>query len=211
MKYERWRDELFELPPGSDPVMHERSESFYDVSAEIAFDYVDQMLVDPEVHVLFTKDQLGKGINTVYSNCCSNLPFLYTSDCSEDRRIVGIRNLSNLYQNFFNRHCTGRVTDIGNSRDDGPMGFICYMFWDVFVLYPGNATSGMVDAAIDVMRLVLQTNHDNSLVSAIHGLGHWASTVPEAVSILKHWCQKPTTQNQSVVQYARAATSGMIH
>ncbi|WP_234952953.1 hypothetical protein [Rhodopirellula baltica] len=51
MKYERWRGELFELPPGSDPVMHERLESFYDVSAEIAFDYVDQMLVDPEVHI----------------------------------------------------------------------------------------------------------------------------------------------------------------
>lgn len=210
MKYEQWRNELFSFPPESDPVMHEHAQGFYNVPPELAFDYVDQILVDSDVHGSFTKDQLGKGINTIYSNCCSDLPFLYTSDCGEDRRIKGIRNLKHLYQNFFNRHCTGQVTDIGNSRDDGPMGFICYMFWDVFVLYPGNATPGMVDAAIDVMHSVLQTNHDNSLVSAIHGLGHWASSVPDAVSMLKHWCQKPTTQNQLVVQYARAATSGMI-
>ncbi len=58
--YEQWRNELFGLSPESDPVMHEHSEDFYAVPPHVAFDYVDQVLVDPDVHSLFTKDQLGK-------------------------------------------------------------------------------------------------------------------------------------------------------
>ena len=210
MNYEQWRNELFGLPPESDPVTHEHSEDFYAVPPQVAFDYVDHVLVDPDVHTLFTKDQLGKGINTIYSNCCSDLPFLYTSECDEDRRVKGINNLVHLYRNYFDRHCAGDLADIGNDQSDGPMGFICYMFWDVFVLYPGNATPAMTSAAIDVMRSALGTRNDSSLASAIHGLGHWALDVPDAVATLKHWLQKPTTENPTVLQYARSATSGMI-
>lgn len=210
MNYEQWRKELFGLPPESDPVTHEHSDDFYAVPPHECFDYVNQVLVDPAVHSLFSKDQLGKGINTIYSNCCSDLPFLYTSECDEDRRVKGINNLVNLYRNYFDRHCTGDVTDIGNYQNDGPMGYICYMLWDVFVLYPGNATPAMISAAICVMRAALRSRNDNSLVSAIHGLGHWAFDVPEAVTTLKHWLQKPTTDNPVVLRYARTATSGMI-
>ncbi|QDV61080.1 HEAT repeat domain-containing protein [Crateriforma conspicua] len=210
MIYEQWRNELFGLAPESDPVMHEHSEEFYAVPSQVAFDYVDQVLVDPDVHSVFTKDQLGKGISTIYSNCCSDLPFLYTTECGEDRRVAGINNLVNLYRNYFDRHCTGNVTDIGNDENDGPLGYICYMLWDVFVLYPGNATPAMISAAIGVMRSALESSNDNSLASAIHGLGHWAFGTPEAVTTLEHWLQKPTTDNPVVLQYARTATSGMI-
>lgn len=210
MNYEEWRDELFGVPPASDPVTHEHSDEFYAVPPREAFDYVDQVLVDPDVHSLFSKDQLGKGINTIYSNCCSDLPFLYTTECDEDRRIQGINNLVSLYRNYFDAYCTADVTDIGNDQEDGPMGYICYMFWDVFVLCPGNATPAVISAAIGVMRDGLGSRNDNSIASAIHGLGHWAFSVPEAVATLKHWLQKPTTNNPVVLQYARTATSGMI-
>ncbi|MCC9642250.1 hypothetical protein LOC71_08185 [Rhodopirellula sp. JC740] len=210
MIYEQWQNELFGLPPESDPVMHEHSEDFYAVPPDVAFDYVDRVLRDLDVHSRFSKDQLDKGINTIYSNCCSDLPFLYTTECDEIRRIKGINNLTNLYRNFFDRHCTSGVTGIGNEQSDGPMGFICYMLWDVFVLYPGNATPAMIDAAINVMHSALASSNDNSLVSAIHGLGHWAFHVPEAKTTLKHWLQRPTTGNPVVLEYARTAITGMI-
>jgi hypothetical protein len=210
MKYEHWRNELFDHSPEIDPVTLGHSPEFYAVPPHDAFEFVDRMLVDPEVHSLFDKIQLGNGIQTVYSNCCSDLPFLYTTECTEDRRIEGIRNLSNLYTNYFERYCTGRISSIGNDLSDGPMGYICYMFWDVFVLYPGNGTPRMVSAAVEVMRSVMQSNSDNCLMSAIHGLGHWASDVPEAVSVLKQWLTAPTTANSKVVKYAQAAKSKMI-
>ena len=210
MNYEQWRDELFGQSPEIDPVVFEHSPEFYAVPPNRAFDHVDRLLADPDVHSLFSKTQLGNGINTIYSNSCSDLPFLYTMECAEDRRIKGISNLSNLYTNYFERHCLGRVTSIGNDQADGPMGFICYMFWDVFVLYPGSATPAMIAAAIEVMRAAMESRNDNCLASAIHGLGHWAYDVPESVSVLNHWLDAPTTENPEVVKYAQAATSGTI-
>lgn len=210
MTYERWRDELFNHPPETDPVELDHSQEFYEVPSVQAFDYVDRVLLDEEAHALFTKEQLGIGINTIYSNCCSDLPFLYTTDCDEPRRLVGTQNLVHLYRNYFERYCTASVGSIGNDHLDGRMGFICYMFWDVFVLYHGNASPAMTSAAIGVMSEALRSHNDNCLVSAIHGLGHWALDVPEAASVLKQWLRKPTTLNPEVIEYARAATTGMI-
>ena len=210
MEYKKWRREIFDHPQNICPATLELSTDFYSVPPTQAFDFVDSLLVDPEVHSLFSKQQLGNGINMIYSNSCSDLPFLYTTECDEKRRIKGIENLENLYKNFFDRYCTGTVGNIGNEQNDGAMGVICYMFWDVFVLYSGNATPGMISAAIKVMKSALNSNNDNTLVSAIHGLGHWALDVPESVSILKKWLQKPTTTNKKVLTYAHTAMTGMI-
>ena len=210
MEYKNWRREIFDHPQGSDPVTIELSTDFYSVPPHEALDFVDSLLIDPELHSLFSKEQLGNGINMIYSNSCSDLPFLYTSECDEARRIKGIENLENLYKNFFDRYCTGGVKNIGYDQNDGSMGFICHMFWDGFVLYPGNATPGMISAAINVMKLALGSDNDNSLVSAIHGLGHWAFDVPEAVSVLHDWLRKPSTTNTKVLDYAHDAMTGMI-
>jgi hypothetical protein len=245
LEYEQWRDELFRHPPDSDPstlepiplkrlwwiswifqrrrirvsrivgYVLERSEDFYDVTPTQSFDFIDRVLLDPDVHDLFTKDQLGNGIYSIYSNLCSGLPFLYTTECDEaecdeDRRVLGIYNLVNLYKNFFERYCTSSLVGIGNLQVDGQMGYVCYMFWDIFALYPGNATPKMQSAAISVMRSVLDSCNDSCLASAIHGLGHWASYVPEAVLLLNRWLAKPTTKNQDILNYARSATTGKI-
>lgn len=210
MNYEEWRSELFGQPPDIDPVGLERSAEFYAIPPNVAFDFVDRMLVDDELHSLFTKEQIGNAINTVYSNCCSDLPFLYTARCDEERRVKGIRNLIKLYQNFFERYCAAQVGGIGNDQADGKIGFICYMFWDVFVLYPGSASPLMQSAAIEVMRSALDSRNESCLASAIHGLGHWATDAPEALTVLKQWLRRPTTRNAQVIQYARAATTGMI-
>ena len=68
MIYEQWRNELFGQPPDIDPVSLEHSSEFYSVEPTRAFDYVDLMLVDHELHSLFSKEQIGNAINTVYSN-----------------------------------------------------------------------------------------------------------------------------------------------
>jgi hypothetical protein len=210
MTYEHWRSELFGQPPEIDPVVFGHSSEFYALPPDLAFDYVDRLLNDPDVHSLFEKTQLANGIKTIYSGNCSDLPFLYVTECTEDRRIKGIRNLCNLYRNFFERYCLTPVRSIGDGAEDDPMGFICYMFWDVFVLYPGNGTPGMIAAAVDVMRGVLESSNDNCLMSAIHGLGHWVSNVPDAETALKLWLKRPTTRNLEVLKYARRATTGMI-
>lgn len=211
MNYEAWRKELFGHPADSSPYRLEHLGEFYYLEPALAFDYVDRMLVDDEVHDLFSKQQIGNGIITVYSNDCGDIPFLYTQECDEVRRVQGIRNLVHLYRNYFERYCKANVARVGSCQEaDGSIGFICYMFWDVFVLYPGNASPLMQKAAIDVMRSALESSNDNCLASAIHGLGHWAPDVAEAVKVLEQWLQRPTTKNQRIIEYARTAKTGMI-
>jgi hypothetical protein len=210
MNYEEWRNELFGQPPEMNLVTFEHCPEFYDVPPNLAFDYIDHVLVDPEVHTLFSKDQLGNGIDTIYSANFSDLAFLYKSEGDETRRIRGIENLDSLYKNYFERYCTGVVNSIGNDDTDGPMGTICYMFWDVFILFPGNATPAMIDATLRVMRTALESHNDNCLASAIHGLGHKVRYAPEASRILQQWLLRPTTKNPEILRYAQIATTGMI-
>jgi len=147
----------------------------------------------------------------IYENSCSNLVFCYIEGGDDARRVQGIRRLDLLYTNFFERYCQTPVDRVGYSfQPDGRIGYLCYMLWDVFVLYRGNASSAMCSAALDVMANVLKMKSDNCLVSAIHGLGHWAMDEPRAVQILEKWLLLPTTQNAEVIHYAHEAKTGCI-
>ncbi len=210
MNYEQWRIDVFGQAPDHDPVMVELLTETYKMPREELFDYIDRALIDPEIHMLFSKDQIGIGLNLIYSNSCSDFPFCYIDTTDESRKVVGIRNLKYLYLNYFERHCTAPVKDIGNNLDDGEIGVLCYMFWDAFVLYPGNASPLMTDAAIDVMDTALNTTSDNCIVSAIHGLGHWGRHVSEALHVLEQWLRSPTSHNQAIQNYAKQATTGRI-
>jgi len=198
------------MPPGSDPVMCELSQEWYAVSRLEAFDHIDRSLVDQEIHTLFSKDQIGVGLQVIYCNTCSDLPLCYTEAGDDSRRIKGIGNLRHLYTNFFDRYCTSDVTSIGYDETDGPIGYVCYMFWDTFVLHPGNASPGMIAAAIDVMAHALATTNESCIVSAIHGLGHWVRGAPQAYEILESWLEEPTTHDRGIYEYARQATTGCI-
>jgi hypothetical protein len=211
MNYEQWRDELFNHPVDSDPTSLNHSDDFYDLYDLLplkAFEFVDRVLVDPEVHKLYSRQQLGIGLHTLFHYLCGGLPELYTTAVNEERRIQGISHLIHLYTHYFERYCTAAVTQLDDKTDD-PMAFICYMFWDIFVLYPGNASPRMQSAAIQVMQTVLKTDNQQCLESAIHGLGHWTD-VPEAVTTLQTWLKNPTTTNAAILNYARAAMTGKI-
>ena len=210
MDYLCWRNEIFGTAPGSDPVCVELAQEVYAVSPEETFDYIDRALVDPEIHTLFSKEQIGVGLQLIYCNTCSNLPFCYTQAGDDARRITGIRNLRYLYANFFDRYCISSIEKVGVYSPDGQVGYLCYMLWDIFLLCPGNASTGMIAAALDVMAAGLGSRNESSIVSVIHGLGHWAADAPRARQILKKWLCGPTTQNRAIVDYARDAVTGNV-
>jgi hypothetical protein len=210
MEYVKWRDDIFGQPVGSDPVTLDLRPEMYSVTSDEHFDHIDQALSDPEIHVLFNADQIGIGLQLIYSNSCSNICFCYIEAGDEARRVSGIAKLVDLYSNYFDRYCLSAVGSIGNDHLDGGIGYLCYMLWDIFVLYPGNASPAMVSAALDVMSNALQMKNDNCIVSAIHGLGHWAFDAPRAPLILRQWLRKPTTTNHAVIAYANEATTGCI-
>ncbi len=210
MDYVRWRNDIFGKPAGSDAVTVGLLPETYSDPPDEALDHVDRALVDTEIHSLFSKDQIGIGLQLIYSNSCSDLPFCYTEAGDETRRVKGICNLRYLDSNFFDKYCTAPVTRIGNDLTAGPIGYLCHMLWDIFVLHPGNASPRMTAAALDVMAHALESSNDQSIVSAIHGLGHWATDAPRAIQILECWLLRPATRNEAIRAYARQATTGRI-
>ena len=210
MNYEQWREDLFGQPPDSDPVMVELRDETYALSKELQLDYIDRALLDPDIHTLFNKNQIGIGLQIIYSNSCSDIPFCYINDVEENRRITAFNNLRYLYTNYFEKYCISPVDRVGYNLEDGAIGYLCYMFWDIFPLYHGNATQKIVDAAVAVMQNAIKSKNDNCIVSGLHGLGHWASKTPPAIAAIETWLKMPSTNNPAVLEYARQAKTGCV-
>lgn len=209
MKYDQWRDHVFGQPEDINPVDADIPYEEIDAPTTTNFDFIDQALADAEIHQRYSYQQIGIGLQLIYSNCCSNLSFCYIEAGDDARRVQGIRQMKLLYRNYFARHCTQPVNNVGNDFE-GWLGFTCYMLWDVFVLYPGNASPAMTAAGLEVMSDALKLTNDSCLVSALHGLGHWAGERPEAKTIVQRWLRRPTTTNQEVLEYAAQAETGYI-
>ncbi len=214
MEYEHWRDDIFGHPEGSDPVMVDLKADTYNMSDANSLDFIDRSLTDPEIHDRYSPAQIGIGLNIIYNNSCSDIPFCYVNgdgdSATEARKVAAIGNLGYLYSNFFNRYCTEPVNKIGYFDDLTPMNYICYMLWDIFVLYPPRASNTMVEAAIAIMRESMRLENDNCLVSVIHGLGHWSAYTNLAAPVLEQWLCAPTSDNEVVIDYAKNASSGCI-
>ncbi|MCP5526077.1 MAG: hypothetical protein H7A47_04630 [Verrucomicrobiales bacterium] len=210
MQYSEWRNHIFGQPSDAHPVLLDLPSEVDRLDQELTFDHVDCALADPEIHTLFDPDQIGIGLQLMYENSCSNICFCYTRAGDDARRVAGIRKLRDLYVNFFDRYCVERVRHIGNDHLNGRIGYLCYMFWDVFILYPGNASPAMVAAALEVMDDALHSKNDNCIVSALHGLGHWVGNAPAAGDLVRRWLDRPTTVNAAILEYAKLAAKGCV-
>lgn len=102
------------------------------------------------------------------------------------------------------------VEDIGNRFGDR-LDYLCYMFRDTFVVYPGNAPPRVIDAAIDVMAESLRSDCEACQVSALHGLGHWVAYRPDAKAVVERFlATAPKGMNPVVKRYAEEAGRGCV-
>jgi hypothetical protein len=214
MKYEHWRADLFGHPEDSDPVMIDLMEETNNLSESELLDFIDRALQDPDIHTMYSPIQIGNGLSIIFSNDCSDLPFCFIESKrkpqNELRKIEAIKNLRFLYSNYFAKYCREPIEKIGHFSDLNSMNYICHMFWDIFVLYPGNATDAMVEAGIGVMKESLQLENDNCIVSILHGLGHWVPDTDLAAPVIDQWLLSPSTKNEVIIEYANQARTGYI-
>jgi hypothetical protein len=203
--YKEWRHTLLNRQENDDPVNMEMDNNFYYYSDDQKVQYLNKFLCDEDVHEKYTRKQIGIAINYLYSNACSDYVFMYRN--SKDNLIL---NLNNLYKNYFNRHCIEKVSSIGNSHDGDSLYFMCYMFWDLFVIHPGIDTDRDINDGYQVMENNIYSNNENIIVSVIHGLGHWVHGGEKSVIILDKWLNNPSTDNEIILEYAEIAKTGCI-
>ena len=114
MEYEPWRKEVFGAPEGSDPIWMELPEWVDGSATDETLDFIDRALVDPDIHSLFSREQIGAGLQLIYCNACSDLPHGYLKAGDEARRTKAVENLRFLYRNFFERYCHRRIELVGD-------------------------------------------------------------------------------------------------
>lgn len=210
MDYPTFLAEVFGQPEDSDPVARELSAAFYALPPAQALAYITRALADDHIHARYNRRQLGNGLSVLFENTCSNTVFCFLEGTTEDERVAGIRALRDLYRNFFARYCREPVDDIGNRFGDR-LDYLCYMFRDTFVVYPGNAPPRVIDAAIDVMAESLRSDCEACQVSALHGLGHWVAYRPDAKAVVERFlATAPKGMNPVVKRYAEEAGRGCV-
>ena len=211
MKYEEWVQEVYAAPPGVDPTMYDLSHTATHLDELLLLDYMQRSFSDLSIVEQFSKEQIGVGLSLVFSNCCSDYPFVFIGPGHEAEKVRAIESIAAVYEHYFETLCVDPVHKIGDAAD-GRMGFICYMLWDIFVLDPAvdGVSSAMLDAGLGVMGKALQSKNDNVLVSALHGLGHWGEDLPEAAALVRAWKKAPTTSNPCILEYADNAEDGYV-
>lgn len=207
--YLTWRNDIFGQNPDRSVASVDLLPETYKLSVCRTFDHIDRALADPEIHDLFRREQIGIGLQLIYQNGYSDICFCYVETADEKRRIVGIQNLVQLYENFLKRYCAALISSIGGSSSNSEIDSLCYMFWDIFILSE-DSSPPIAAAALHVMEHALYMSNESCIASAIHGLGHWALYNPRAPQILRQWLRRPTSRNPALIEYAKQAVTGGI-
>ena len=204
LEYEVWITYVFDH---GDPRWHwELDAAEWNEGAhwELTVDHLINLFENPSPLLdRFTPAQIGAGINFIASPSCSSHAFaLRCNSVSLDKRIRGLRAISNLYAQCFARIChwSPGGSEFAPGGGTGPEYDTCFMFWDVFpffgkmskpppatdldadLLLPPEDTLQLEDACLWAMERTVELANPCCVVGGLHGLGHWALAYPERTS-----------------------------
>jgi len=187
------------------------------ISLDEAFDHLDRMLDDPDVHNLFNPEQLVLGLAMAYSNCLTDFPFCYLRAGTKERRIRGILNLKKLYDNFFAQYCLAPFTyHRSQASQTGSMQHLCENFWDRFVLFPCEETeTNYIDAGLDVMEHALSVPNDHCIASGLEGIASWAYAcelrgISRPRNLLLSWTSQTSIKNPDIMDFGRQMLANVL-
>jgi hypothetical protein len=110
-------------------------------------------------------------------------------------RTTGVRSIGTLFAEVFAKR--------GNQ---GSLGHICFMFWDVAPLDLAD------DTVLDVLEETLKLDSEPCQWAALHGLGHAHMVAPEVVTpIVDRWLRRHRGAPQELRSYAESARIGMVN
>jgi hypothetical protein len=97
-----------------------------------AFAFIEALCEHPGQHLAaYSDDQVGQGLNYIFSGDCSNLAHGFKAAAvAPDRKVAALRALLHLFRDVFALRCPPQ-TLADSQEKSGPLSGICYMFWDV--------------------------------------------------------------------------------
>lgn len=128
------------------------------------------------------------------------------------QRLEIASRIDRLWSQLFAARCPPALGHL--SEDGGPLGMVCYMFWDGFhgieVADPTEQNS-LNAAFVEAMGRILALPHPACQESALHGLGHWGEQAPRRrETLIDSFLAGRRAARPELVPYARAARSGCL-
>jgi hypothetical protein len=183
--FEEWIGFLFNRPSGDTHWCFDEQDLEWKVPQELTAEYLAQTFEAPQMWMAkFSPQQVADGLAHTWNTSMGDLFRLLvdpTVTWQLQKRVI--EALIPLYQHCFSKLCHPGLSHL-NECGDNPLNGVCYMFWDVCLLSPqpeDRANRDRDNACLRVMEQTLRIDHDACRESALHGLGHWASSYPSRV------------------------------
>lgn len=211
--FTRWLTHVFDHP-GEGPEWFRASDAiFWQVSDAVtaaclvrAFETADTSLSR------YSDAQVARGFD--YLHACDGFHAfnsLMTEPVPWSAQEVAFNSIYSLFERCFAPQLSAGAWTVTN-----PLNSTCYMWWDIFPLYPkqypvdplGPKRDALV---LDVMRRTLTLAPLACQEGAIHGLGHWNMADPASVrQIIGEYLARNPTLPRKLRDYAMSASSGSV-
>lgn len=161
----------------------------------------------------YSDEQVGMGLNYVMSNCVSDVPHMANDPSvplADALRML--RAMPYLWRDCIGPRLAHVHAPIG-SISAGRLGFVCYMWFDV---WPSFRKAGDVapwrEAMWQVFCAMLDTPCREVQIAALHGIGHNGGDLdmPDALEARIDTFIAAVHGDDELTEYAQAAARGMV-
>ena len=213
LRYDEWVESLFNQTT-SHHGSHLLCEEFWHTNPDLAL-LVNWLLrhcgSDLE---RFSNDQIALGLKYLFNDLAvqSDTP-LKSGEISRIHKLNILRSFQYLYVDCFEKRCAPVLLHADQCGGDSLNDF-CYMLWDNSCLSywdDHRDPEEFYRALVEMLRDVLLLNNPACVESALHGLGHLHSKVPEAVElVVGAYLDRFPSGDSLLLDYARQARIGDV-
>jgi hypothetical protein len=168
----------------------------------------------------YSDEQVGYGLDSLVWSAGGDIMVLGDSRVPSALRAAGLRAVVTLFAEVFAPRLAAAPPDWGRRPVESPqpgqptdkLGYVCFMFWDIAPIVPGREDCEDTDReVIRVLEATLALDSAACQRAALHGLGHWQRSAPEAVSrIVRRWLQGHPQAPAKLRAYAVQASAGRV-
>lgn len=162
----------------------------------------------------YSQDQIGYGLNYIFSNSCSDVVFSIMDDAVPmSLRLRVIASIKNLYRDCFASKCLPELGHTAKHRRN-MLNNVCYMLWDMSPLsWWENRPNRSIfyGAIVDALEDALTSPNPACVESALHGLGHIHSSYIERVEdVVAAYLRRNVFVHPQLKVYAQKASIGNV-
>lgn len=189
------------------------SETYADLSdSERTLRLLTSVYSDPWKYLArYSDGQLNQGLNLLTHSACSDASFSFSNeDLPFDLRCRGLRSIGVLFESLFAARCSRTLAE-WHAPHHSALDMVCYMWWDLFPFRGSSSSSEEVQICLQIMQSCLAHESKTLQHSALHGLGHWFYSFPEATSpLVDEYLQANPGLELELIRYAMSAREGGV-